>query len=185
MIRRPPRSTLFPYTTLFRSGNDDGGIQTARVSQNNFLNIFLFHDIRSFVCYTFYTFVCRPGIPPGSLGILSFGVRFYYTPSGFSVNAENRQTLCRFDGPFLLFCMFMHHFLNIFKFYAYLDAYSQRPTRRREPPSGPSAAFSGRSPAGGRQTCLHTPPDTQSPAPCGRGCTSRPGRSDGDRKSVV
>src|SRR2546422_4722947 len=24
MIRRPPRSTLFPYTTLFRSGNDRG-----------------------------------------------------------------------------------------------------------------------------------------------------------------
>src|SRR5256885_11982750 len=23
MIRRPPRSTLFPYTTLFRSGNED------------------------------------------------------------------------------------------------------------------------------------------------------------------
>src|SRR2546430_15654465 len=23
MIRRPPRSTLFPYTTLFRSGNND------------------------------------------------------------------------------------------------------------------------------------------------------------------
>src|SRR2546426_8783249 len=25
MIRRPPRSTLFPYTTLFRSGRDDLG----------------------------------------------------------------------------------------------------------------------------------------------------------------
>src|SRR5258708_27392517 len=25
MIRRPPRSTLFPYTTLFRSGLDLGG----------------------------------------------------------------------------------------------------------------------------------------------------------------
>src|SRR3712207_7470871 len=25
MIRRPPRSTLFPYTTLFRSGVDDAG----------------------------------------------------------------------------------------------------------------------------------------------------------------
>src|SRR3712207_8728037 len=25
MIRRPPRSTLFPYTTLFRSGHDEGG----------------------------------------------------------------------------------------------------------------------------------------------------------------
>src|SRR3712207_8913582 len=26
MIRRPPRSTLFPYTTLFRSG-DEGGVE--------------------------------------------------------------------------------------------------------------------------------------------------------------
>src|SRR3712207_7696607 len=25
MIRRPPRSTLFPYTTLFRSGHGSGG----------------------------------------------------------------------------------------------------------------------------------------------------------------
>src|SRR3712207_7066733 len=25
MIRRPPRSTLFPYTTLFRSGGEDAG----------------------------------------------------------------------------------------------------------------------------------------------------------------
>src|SRR2546422_2616849 len=25
MIRRPPRSTLFPYTTLFRSVEEDGG----------------------------------------------------------------------------------------------------------------------------------------------------------------
>src|SRR3712207_7066925 len=25
MIRRPPRSTLFPYTTLFRSGDAGGG----------------------------------------------------------------------------------------------------------------------------------------------------------------
>src|SRR3989449_7907335 len=27
MIRRPPRSTLFPYTTLFRSGTDGGAVQ--------------------------------------------------------------------------------------------------------------------------------------------------------------
>src|SRR3712207_8070080 len=26
MIRRPPRSTLFPYTTLFRSGDHLGGL---------------------------------------------------------------------------------------------------------------------------------------------------------------
>src|SRR3712207_7116050 len=27
MIRRPPRSTLFPYTTLFRSGDEHGAAQ--------------------------------------------------------------------------------------------------------------------------------------------------------------
>src|SRR3989442_9882420 len=27
MIRRPPRSTLFPYTTLFRSDVDDAGLR--------------------------------------------------------------------------------------------------------------------------------------------------------------
>src|SRR5437773_5918087 len=34
MIRRPPRSTLFPYTTLFRSrgaaGREGGGLHSAR-----------------------------------------------------------------------------------------------------------------------------------------------------------
>src|SRR2546422_1386142 len=30
MIRRPPRSTLFPYTTLFRSHARDGGTRNAR-----------------------------------------------------------------------------------------------------------------------------------------------------------
>src|SRR5690348_17911517 len=29
MIRRPPRSTLFPYTTLFRSGGEDEAIDVA------------------------------------------------------------------------------------------------------------------------------------------------------------
>src|SRR3712207_8399453 len=30
MIRRPPRSTLFPYTTLFRSGRRGGGRRGGR-----------------------------------------------------------------------------------------------------------------------------------------------------------
>src|SRR3712207_7401400 len=38
MIRRPPRSTLFPYTTLFRSdlvrrGLDESGLDTYRTGQ--------------------------------------------------------------------------------------------------------------------------------------------------------
>src|SRR5689334_23570236 len=31
MIRRPPRSTLFPYTTLFRSVGGERGVERARV----------------------------------------------------------------------------------------------------------------------------------------------------------
>src|SRR3712207_7664048 len=31
MIRRPPRSTLFPYTTLFRSDDEVRGLQTFEV----------------------------------------------------------------------------------------------------------------------------------------------------------
>src|SRR2546425_4967846 len=30
MIRRPPRSTLFPYTTLFRSQSDDAAVRPRR-----------------------------------------------------------------------------------------------------------------------------------------------------------
>src|SRR5258708_31663444 len=32
MIRRPPRSTLFPYTTLFRSPNVDGQMRAMRMA---------------------------------------------------------------------------------------------------------------------------------------------------------
>src|SRR2546421_3118453 len=35
MIRRPPRSTLFPYTTLFRSSAVQGGTATYVVSVNS------------------------------------------------------------------------------------------------------------------------------------------------------
>src|SRR5438094_5487716 len=33
MIRRPPRSTLFPYTTLFRSGNFENGGHVKRAAK--------------------------------------------------------------------------------------------------------------------------------------------------------
>src|SRR2546422_7455920 len=35
MIRRPPRSTLFPYTTLFRSSSDASAIETSRVAAHS------------------------------------------------------------------------------------------------------------------------------------------------------
>src|SRR3712207_9159669 len=41
MIRRPPRSTLFPYTTLFRSLLDSGvaGTRTSHGAENNLYKI--------------------------------------------------------------------------------------------------------------------------------------------------
>src|SRR2546429_6301867 len=35
MIRRPPRSTLFPYTTLFRSTSSDSGIAITNLANFN------------------------------------------------------------------------------------------------------------------------------------------------------
>src|SRR2546429_3865414 len=39
MIRRPPRSTLFPYTTLFRSSNAQLGNQTPTFDQVTTVNL--------------------------------------------------------------------------------------------------------------------------------------------------
>src|SRR2546429_2996418 len=39
MIRRPPRSTLFPYTTLFRSTIDAETASTLPLSTRNFLTL--------------------------------------------------------------------------------------------------------------------------------------------------
>src|SRR5256885_6092120 len=49
MIRRPPRSTLFPYTTLFRSMNDDqsrmntGRITARKKMRNDVAKVNHFH----------------------------------------------------------------------------------------------------------------------------------------------
>src|SRR5260221_3683590 len=44
MIRRPPRSTLFPYTTLFRSPG--GTLQPVRLATNEDLHEFVLQVIR-------------------------------------------------------------------------------------------------------------------------------------------
>ena len=46
MIRRPPRSTLFPYTTLFRSVRNDGFFSFAKVSDCYSKFILSFKDLK-------------------------------------------------------------------------------------------------------------------------------------------
>src|SRR5438105_5678513 len=41
MIRRPPRSTLFPYTTLFRSGHHDPYLLARALREHSFDTILL------------------------------------------------------------------------------------------------------------------------------------------------
>ena len=51
---------------FFQPGNDNGGIQTAGIRQNDFLDVFLFHDECSFVIYTF-VFRHRASLPGHSI----------------------------------------------------------------------------------------------------------------------
>src|SRR3989442_11540896 len=44
MIRRPPRSTLFPYTTLFRSQADPVGIAEGRVDTQRIDRLRIIHQ---------------------------------------------------------------------------------------------------------------------------------------------
>src|SRR2546426_11727590 len=44
MIRRPPRSTLFPYTTLFRSRSVRGACQAQADHQEHLLALFVLED---------------------------------------------------------------------------------------------------------------------------------------------
>src|SRR5436305_8647871 len=45
MIRRPPRSTLFPYTTLFRSDAKVLNTQAEELSKQN-IRVRTYHDLR-------------------------------------------------------------------------------------------------------------------------------------------
>src|SRR3712207_7407091 len=80
MIRRPPRSTLFPYTTLFRSGHTIATMNTG--------------DTRSFVTPTL------GGVSAGhTIGAVNTGnARSFVTPTprgvlaGYAIGAVNTGT---------------------------------------------------------------------------------------------
>src|SRR2546429_4172988 len=52
MIRRPPRSTLFPYTTLFRSSSNSRSTCSFRNSDRSPVVIFRSKDMNSFLFVT-------------------------------------------------------------------------------------------------------------------------------------
>src|SRR4051812_49924815 len=67
MIRRPPRSTLFPYTTLFRSSSISSETSAARLPPHSFASSRISFDITSrFFCISPWTFSvpASPRPPP-------------------------------------------------------------------------------------------------------------------------
>src|SRR5258708_3581993 len=75
MIRRPPRSTLFPYTTLFRSSNSLGPCDFKDfVAQSHTPND---HCVRFAVVITFHdaTLVTRRALPLSRTGLSPAGPR--------------------------------------------------------------------------------------------------------------
>src|SRR3712207_7640475 len=85
MIRRPPRSTLFPYTTLFRSVYDEAGTEgrfAARAPRTSFLQR-LRPTARTF----------RPLLPLYPHAIESLDLRGYDTVISSSRSEEHTSEL--------------------------------------------------------------------------------------------
>src|SRR5690606_41435619 len=66
MIRRPPRSTLFPYTTLFRSYANDIGYASSWLYTG-----FASQLLRAYRCDAFRRYGCCGNA--GVFGVLSYG----------------------------------------------------------------------------------------------------------------
>src|SRR2546428_11187397 len=88
MIRRPPRSTLFPYTTLFRS-NSDLSVRGNYVIQGNFNGVQVWDITNPKIPRLFKAFVC-----PGSQSDVSVYRNFLFV----SGEALNGRTDCGTQG---------------------------------------------------------------------------------------
>src|SRR2546422_3497910 len=88
MIRRPPRSTLFPYTTLFRSLRGGVGIFSGRPPYVWVSNAFGNTGLEQ------ATLVCDNG-PGGYAGTNANGASTADSVPAFTIDANAQPTSCR------------------------------------------------------------------------------------------
>src|SRR3712207_4745344 len=81
MIRRPPRSTLFPYTTLFRSGHVNTALTNLGLTRSHRVVVERFDDpkVRAVSCYISQA---RTGGVSGMVGLAEDPARFGLTCTG-------------------------------------------------------------------------------------------------------
>src|SRR3712207_3076478 len=87
MIRRPPRSTLFPYTTLFRSVGIDVSaemVAKAKAADRSGPVRFLVADIASFEDEEGFDLIAMLNMPPFFDRVIAL-----LRPGGFVVNASS------------------------------------------------------------------------------------------------
>src|SRR5690554_251679 len=83
MTRRPPRSTLYPYTTLFRSSSDDEESHKA-FAENHNLPFILLADTDKKVRKAF-------GVPTNLLGLIPGRVTYVIDKNGIVRGVFNSQ----------------------------------------------------------------------------------------------
>ena len=99
----------FAVVVVFlQPGNDDGGIQTTGVGQNDFFDVFLFHGKRSFAFMLHFCFLCRASLPARSFRKL-FIIRHAAFPSMLKTAkhaAHLRQDLLQFVCLCNIICLY-------------------------------------------------------------------------------
>src|SRR3712207_7393755 len=89
MIRRPPRSTLFPYTTLFRSSTD------AALEQNGSGHVVDAADVAGLAG--------APGRPPGEEGSAALDPHFWLDRKSTRLNSSHANI------SYAVFCLKKKH----------------------------------------------------------------------------
>src|SRR5437868_8878116 len=95
MIRRPPRSTLFPYTTLFRSGRRRGWVGADRLEA-------LLERHMGLLRATLEDIVA--GAPPGLFGVLS-GMAFAIRVPSYRDRKSTRLNSSHVSISYAVFCL--------------------------------------------------------------------------------
>src|SRR3989449_10675504 len=98
MIRRPPRSTLFPYTTLFRSSATTSSTSASRTKRNKDFIVPDYSRQPAISGLSFQAPAFSFSLPDGPAD-LSYSVQAVHNPQSIEVRHEHSYDSCRENTP--------------------------------------------------------------------------------------